>query len=194
MTALMQVAGGRGIEAEVQAARRNRQRVTDADLARWSVTKVKQALQRGEDVNAIDETGWTALMMAAVMGQPQSVSALIDAGARVDQRNDHGDTALIGAASVRFMDLHVAAEVVRILLQHGASVEATNDLGESALMWAARAGNPESIQLLLQAGANPLRTDRSDHDALFYLRNARDNLRFDPALVQRYVRAESVLK
>jgi uncharacterized protein len=134
------------------------------------------------------------LMMAAVMGQPQSVSELIDAGARVDQRDGHGNTALIGAASVRFMDLHTAAEVVRILLAHSASVDATNDLGESALMWAARAGNPESIQILLQAGANRLRVDQSGHDAMFYLRNARDNLRFDPALVERYDKAEAVLK
>jgi uncharacterized protein DUF6438/ankyrin repeat protein len=194
MTRLMQAAGGWDIEAEVQAARRQMQPVTAADQARWTVAKVRQALQRGEDVNAADETGWTALMIAAVSGQPQSVSALIDAGAWVDQRDQHRNTALIGAASVRFIDLRIAAEIVGILLAHGASVDATNDLGESALMWAARAGNPESIKVLLKAGANPARVDQSGHDALFYLRNARDNLTFDRTLVERYDKAESVLK
>jgi len=145
-------------------------------------------------VNAADETGWTALMIAAVAVQPQSMSALLDAGARVEQRDHHGDTALIGAASVRFNNLQTAAEVVGILLAHGASVDATNDLGESALMWSARAGNPESIKVLLKAGANPALVDRSGHNALFYLRNARDNLTFDKALVERYDQAESVLE
>jgi hypothetical protein len=61
-------------------------------------------------------------------------------------------------------------------------------------MWAARSGNPESIQVLLQAGANPARVDHSGHDALFYLRNARANLTFDKSLVGRYDQAESILE
>lgn len=195
MTPLMQIAGGWGIEtrAQGQAAQRRMQRATASDRARWAADELRQALQRGDDVNAADETGWTALMIAAVTVQPQSVSALLDAGAHVDQRDHHGDTALIGAASVRFNNLQMAAEVLGILLAHGASVDATNDLGESALMWSARAGNPESIKVLLKAGANPTHGDRSGHNALFYLRNARDNLTFDRTLVERYNQAESVL-
>jgi hypothetical protein len=159
-----------------------------------NAAEVRRRLQQGEDVNADDETGWTALMVASVTVQPQTVSVLLDAGARVDQRDRHGDTALIGAAAIRFGNLRRAAEVVGILLAHGASLEATNDLGESALMWAARAGNPESINVLLKAGANPARLDQSDHDALFYLKSARDGLTFDPALVERYNQAESILE
>ena len=195
MTQLMQIAGGRGpnFKVQTQAARRRMERLTAADQARWTANELRQALQRGDDVNAADETGWTALMIAAVTVQPQSVSALLDAGAHVDQRDHHGDTALIGAASVRFNSLQMAAEVVGILLAHGASVDATNDLGESALMWSARVGNPESIKVLIKAGANPTRVDRSGHDALFYLRNARDNLTFDRALAERYNQAESAL-
>ncbi len=133
-------------------------------------------------------------MVAAVAVQPQAVSTILDAGARVDQRDHHGDTALIGVAAVRFGNLRIAAEVVGILIAHGASVDATNDLGESALMWAARSGNPESIKVLLMAGADPARIDQSGHNALFYLRSARDGLTFDKALVERYDQAESVLE
>jgi hypothetical protein len=157
------------------------------------VTGIKTELQRGEDVNASDETGWTALMIAAAMSQRQSVLALLDAHARVDQRDRHGDTALLGASSVRFSDLRAAAETVRTLLTHGASGEAANDRGETALMWAARAGNPESIRVLLQAGTSPAQVDHSGHNALFYLRNARANLIFDKSLVARYDQAESIL-
>jgi len=61
-------------------------------------------------------------------------------------------------------------------------------------MWSARAGNPESIKVLLKAGANSALVDRSGHDALFYLKNARDNLTFDRKLVERYNQAESALR
>ena len=61
-------------------------------------------------------------------------------------------------------------------------------------MWAARAGNPESIKVLLEAGVNPTRVDQSGHNALFYLRSARDSLTFDKATVKRYDQAESVLE
>jgi ankyrin repeat protein len=124
----------------------------------------------------------------------RSSARLLDAGAHVDQRDRHGDTALIGAASVPYPHLKVAAaETVGILLAHGASVDATNDLGESPLMWAAGAGNAEAIRLLLSAAANPALVDRTGHDALFYIRNARDRWAFDPARVARYDEAESVL-
>jgi len=114
------------------------------------LAEIRRAQSQGEDVNAADETGWTALM--------------------------------------------IAAEAAGTLVAHGASVEATNDLGESPLMWAARAGNPESIAVLLRAGANAARVDRSGHTAAFYLRGARDVLTFDPTVAERYRRAESVLE
>jgi hypothetical protein len=159
-----------------------------------NVPGIRRMLQQGEDVNSGDETGWTALMIAAVAAQPQSASVVLDAGARVNQRDLRGNTALIGAAAVRFGSLRMAAEVVGILLAHGAAVDATNDLGESALMWAARSGNPESIEVLLMAGANPALLDQSGHDALFYLRNARDALTFDKHWADRYDRSELVLE
>jgi ankyrin repeat protein len=149
-------------------------------------------LPRGEDVNATDETGWTALMFASVCAQPDSVSALLDRGADINRTDNHGDTALIGAAALRY-NFQKAAQIVKSLLAHGAMVDLTNSLGESALMWAARSGNPDSIAALLKAGANPALLDRAGHNALFYLRNARGALTFDPSLVVRYNQAESVL-
>jgi hypothetical protein len=159
-----------------------------------NVAGIQTELQRGENVNASDETGWTALMIAAAMSQRESVLALLAAGALADQRDHHRDTALLGAASVRFGSLPAAAETIRTLLTRGASVEAANGRGETALMWAARTGNPAAIQELLRAGADPVRIDQSGHNALFYLRNARANLTFDKSVVERYDRAESVLQ
>ena len=154
---------------------------------------IRGALRSGESINASDETGWTSLMVASVAVKPEAVSLLLDSGAYVDQRDGHGDTALIGASAVRF-NMKMEPEILRMILSKGASVEATNDLGESALMWAAKAGNPEAIDVLLKSGANPQRTDQSGHDALFYLTRARSNVAFDNALVNRYERAASVLR
>jgi ankyrin repeat protein len=81
---------------------------------------------------------------------------------------------------------------VDVLLAHGASVDAINNLGESALMWAARSGNPESIKVLLMAGANSAQVDQAGHNARFYLRNARDSLTFDKAVQERYDLAGSI--
>jgi Domain of unknown function (DUF6438)/Ankyrin repeats (3 copies) len=154
---------------------------------------LRRALDQGDDVNGGDETGWTALMFAAVTGQSQTVTALLDAGAWADQRDLHGNTALIGAAAVRFGNLRAASEMVSILLAHGASVDVTNDLGESALMWAARSANAEAIRVLMMAGADVAHADLAGHDAPFYLRSAKESLTFDQALVERYNRAESAL-
>jgi len=158
-----------------------------------NAASIEQEIHAGQNVNVADETGWTALMIAAAMAQPRSTAMLLDAGARVDQRDHHGDTALIGLAAVRFYNLRQTAEVATILLAHGATVDAANELGETALMWAARVGNPDLIQVLLKAGANPDQADRSGGNALYYLRNGRHELSYDPQLVARYDQAEKVL-
>jgi len=104
----------------------------------------------------------------------------------MDQRDAHGDTALIGAAAVRFGKTYIAAELVKDLLSRGAEVDLANQLGETALMWAARRGNPKCVEVLLEAGADPKRRDQSGHDALWAARTARESVTFDPALVDRY--------
>ena len=50
------------------------------------------------------------------------------------------------------------------------------------------------IDVLLESGANPQRTDQFGHDALFYLMKTRGALAFDPALVRRYDEAAAVLE
>jgi hypothetical protein len=154
---------------------------------------IQEALRSGESINAGDETGWTALMIASVAGNPEAVSMLLNSGAYVDRKDGHGNTALIGASAVRF-NMKREPEILRMLLSKGANVETTNDLGESALMWAAKAGDPEAVDVLLKSGANPRRTDQSGHDALFYLTRARSNLAFDKAFVNRYEQAAAVLE
>jgi hypothetical protein len=54
---------------------------------------VKLFLAKGADPNAAYAHGLTALMWAAGYGKVETMRALIDAGARIDAKDDRGKTA-----------------------------------------------------------------------------------------------------
>ena len=49
-------------------------------------------LDRGADVNAKKNNGWTALMAASKLGHPSCISVLLDRGADVDATANDGVT------------------------------------------------------------------------------------------------------
>ncbi|HKX61427.1 MAG TPA: ankyrin repeat domain-containing protein, partial [Verrucomicrobiae bacterium] len=129
---------------------------------------------------ARDELGNTALMAAALNGNPAMLEVLLKAGSEVNATNRAGATALMRAATFEEKAallvaagaqvkarstlgntaLHLAARkpgnhrTVRLLLDRGADVNATNIFGATALMAAAAAGDLDSVRLLLDCGAN----------------------------------------
>ena len=155
--------------------------------------EIREVLRSGESIDAADESGWTSLMIASVAVNLEAADLLLRSGASVNQKDSHGDTALIGAAAVRFY-FERKPDILRMLITNGALVDEVNDLGETALMWAAKAGNPEGLSILLNSGANPQKTDNSGHDARYYLAQARTHLTFDKSIVNRYDRAAVVLE
>jgi uncharacterized protein len=158
-----------------------------------NLAQIRESLRTGEPVDAADDSGWTALMIASVAVRPEAVDLLLKSGAHVDQKDGHGNTALIGASAVTF-NLEREPEVLRMLLSSGAKVDNFNHLGETAIMWAAKSGNAEGIALLLKSGANPLKTDRYGHDAMYYWTRARRNFAYDETRVAEYDRAGAVLE
>jgi ankyrin repeat protein len=124
----------------------------------WSPPAAQALLGRGATIAA---DGESALLVAAMHGDGESVQALLGAGADVNAQHAHGWTALALAA----LSGHTA--VVRALLGAGADVDASEDLiGQSALIWAAKAGHEETVTALLEGGAEVDLRDRYAGTAL----------------------------
>ncbi len=92
---------------------------------------------------------------------------LIDSGADVNAVDDEGMAPLHAAAAAD------SAEVVRLLLDAGAQVDPQNTRGETPLRCAVQAAwsVPESLQLLLDAGANPSIPSQNGRSALDFVRD-----------------------
>ncbi len=131
---------------------------------------VKKFIDAGTDVNAMNQEGHTALMLAAYNGHTEIVTMLIDMDAVVDRRDLLGQTALLYASSGQF------PETVRILLDKGAEPNIVDSNEHfSPLMHAATAGNLDAVKLLLEYGADRLLTDVDGDNAEFFARQAGHN-------------------
>ena len=75
------------------------------------ILKVKKILEEGDDINAKDIDGNTALQEAISNGHIDIVKLLLEKGADVNQPNNDGDTAIIHA--IHFGDV----EIVKLLLE-----------------------------------------------------------------------------
>ncbi len=89
---------------------------------------IRRHIQAGSNLNEKDRLGGSSpLIIATTFGHTEVASALIDAGADVDQTNNEGSTALHTAA------LFCHAEIVESLLTGGANKNARNNAGATAL-------------------------------------------------------------
>lgn len=114
----------------------------------------------GADVNYAEETGYTALIIAAFENHGRFVSFMLDQGADPNMQTKSGTSALM--AAVRNGNL----EITRTLLEHGAKTGLKNVQGMTALHFAAAADKPEIIRELLKAGADKNVRDNIDVDQL----------------------------
>ena len=131
-------------------------------------------------LEARDERGWTPLMLAAFYADVECVRMLLERGAKVNATNKFGATALHyatadlektrlllkagananAASSLGNTPLMLAARngmsspVVQLLLGNRADVHARNLYGVTALMIAASTDDVETVQLLLDRGAD----------------------------------------
>jgi ankyrin repeat protein len=123
--------------------------------------------------------GDTLLHWAALFGQSEITSLLLQHGAQVDAKDDAGFCPLHCASSAEVARLLLGAgasplstdakgntplglaaeynrpDVARVLLDHGAPVDAANYAGATPLAYCAIYDHVETAKVLLEAGADP---------------------------------------
>ena len=169
-----------GLGLTLAAAPAAAQYVSDAEpfiaaVAARDGTKAMQLVEaRPSVVNARNVKGQTALVVAITRTDETWTRFLLSRGADPNLAERDGDTPLIAAARVGYLD---AAE---LLLRRGAKVDATNKMNETALIVAVQQRELPIVRLLLAKGADPNRTDSAQgYSALDYAKRdprARDIL------------------
>ena len=121
------------------------------------------------NLNAVDSSGWTALMYAAQAGPPESVAILLKARAKAELKSLEGETAMFAAVS---STQHSDAKV-KMLADAGVDVNGQDDRGVTPLMLAAfHSRMPGLISTLMKLGADPAEQDVDGKTALDYLTEA----------------------
>lgn len=127
---------------------------------------VFEALSDGVDIDARDEDGWTALMIAAdkvSAGSGWVLRELLRMGANPALAAHDGTTALMLAA------VNNHAELLPLQPE---LVAARDDSGQDALIYAATEGKHQNLRLFLAHGATPLTQDENGWTALHHAANA----------------------
>ncbi|XP_032360920.1 ankyrin repeat and SOCS box protein 15b isoform X1 [Etheostoma spectabile] len=114
-----------------------------------SYDMVLSLVMGGAFVEQVCLTKWTATHEAAKVGCPAILMLLLQHGAKVTARGEHGVTPLGIAAE------YGNTEALEILIQHGGDVSAQSSNGDTVLYDAAGSGNLDCVELLLRHGANP---------------------------------------
>jgi len=108
-----------------------------------NVRRVSNLVSRGANVEAVDEAGETALMIAAKKGHTDTVNVLAGTyNANVEAFDQNGWTALMRAAK------NGHADTVNVLGTYNANVEAFDEDGWTALMFAAYYGHADTVNVL----------------------------------------------
>lgn len=147
-------------------------------------------LDRGVDVNTVDRSGNSLLMLAVRENNAELLDQLILRRARLNSRNRDGDTALrmaafngqeafvkrlveAGAAvnmygwtPLAYAAFNGHASIADYLIRHGAEIDARSENGSTALMIAARNGHKAVVEVLLQHKADPTLSNENGLTAL----------------------------
>jgi ankyrin repeat protein len=137
---------------------------------------VRLLIQSKADANVADDRGWNALHHMCWFGNAQLAKLLLQSGADIEGQD------LGGGGPMHLASFRGHLSVIRILLEHNAEIDAKARLKRSRfearlsnrrtpLMEAAWNGQEETVQLLLDLGANINAVD--DHGMTALIRAAR---------------------
>ena len=109
---------------------------------------IHELIDHGSDNNAVNQRGRTALLLGCFYGQMDSVKVLLEAGSDPHIADEEGFTCLHAA-----IDGYCSKDTLQALIDHGAHVDAARKDGTNALLRACSTGQSESVNVLLEAGA-----------------------------------------
>lgn len=129
---------------------------------------IQMLIDASDDINATNDEGETALILASHKGSLSAIHMLLAAGADVNVADSEaGWTALMHAT-------HNSIDMIRLLLEAGANIHARNSLGETVLILSIRTSNPDTTVLLIERGSD---VDAADNDGNTALINASNSCR-----------------
>ena len=117
----------------------------------------------GADVNAVNKSGRTPLLLSCFFGQMDSVNVLLAAGAD-PTISDKEDFSCLHAA----VDGWCSKDTLQALINQGAHIDAKRKDGTTALLSACRTGQSTSVVFLLDSGAD-VKIERSDGNTCLHL-------------------------
>lgn len=122
-------------------------------LSRRHIDTAKVLIERGADVNFVDNTYKTpAIVYAAMYRDKELTKLLIDKGANVNAKTGSGYSVKPGFTALIEAAYHGDVEIGRLLLEHGADPHAETDSGTGAMMNAQARGHRPFVALLKKHG------------------------------------------
>ncbi|MDH5825394.1 ankyrin repeat domain-containing protein [Sphingobacterium faecium] len=128
------------------------------------------------DLDAVDEKGFSALILAVYNNSEHVTPYLLSKGAAVDFQDKHGNTALMGATFKGNLPM------VKLLVENQADINKKNSNGATALIYAATFGQKDIGAFLLENGA------------VKSFKDNRGNTAFDHAIMQEHIELIKLLK
>ncbi|AGF85697.1 repeat protein [Moumouvirus goulette] len=129
---------------------------------------IKLLLKNGANINAVDEYGNSALILACYQNDIELAELLINSGINVNIASFCGTTALIIATYKSGHDNNF--NLIKLLLERGANINAINIYGRSALISACiysnKCDNLKTIKLLLEYWPDINLTNNNSQNAL----------------------------
>ncbi len=123
----------------------------------YSKNIAKSLIEAGADVNAKNHCGDTVLGKIWYMGNKETIEYLIDAGYPIKNKK-YGDFAIVKAATYK--------DILELLIRKGANVNGQGLCGDTALIKAAGYNAIDSINFLLEVGADVNIKNTHGHTAL----------------------------
>nr|WP_217346078.1 ankyrin repeat domain-containing protein [Noviherbaspirillum sp. L7-7A]MBV0880447.1 ankyrin repeat domain-containing protein [Noviherbaspirillum sp. L7-7A] len=119
-----------------------------------NVEVVGMLLKKAPPLNQLDHSGFTPLSLAVQNDHPRLVQTLLAAGADPNIAVS-GASSLSGLTPLLTAVLHKQHEIAGLLLDAGADVHYATDNGRNAIRFAVQRKDPEMVDRLSRADANP---------------------------------------